>query len=59
MSIEQVEQFRKRAVQERARAERIVHPGHRQAALDLAAQYDAVACAYARLLEPTGNRSSS
>jgi hypothetical protein len=57
MSMEQVEQFRQRAAQERARAERIVHPGHRKAALDLAAQYEAVACAYARLFDPMGSRS--
>jgi hypothetical protein len=50
VSAEQVERFRKRAAQERARAERIVHPGHRKAALDLADQYEAVAGAYARLI---------
>jgi hypothetical protein len=55
MSAEQVERFRTRAVQERARAQRIVHPGHRKAALDLADQYDAVARAYARLVELGGS----
>lgn len=55
MSVEQVERFRKRAVQERARAERIAHPGHRRAALDLADQYEAVARAYARLVELGGS----
>jgi hypothetical protein len=47
---EQVERFRRRAAQERLRAERIAHPGHRKAALDLADQYKAVARAYARLI---------
>ena len=55
MSTEQVERFRTRAVQERTRAQRIVHPGHRKAALDLADQYDAVARAYARLVELGGS----
>ena len=55
MSSEQVKLFRKRAAQERARAERIAHPGHRQAALDLADQYDAVARAYARLIDLGGS----
>ncbi|HEX4738599.1 MAG TPA: hypothetical protein VH331_13665 [Allosphingosinicella sp.] len=55
MSAEQVDRFRKRATQERARAQRIAHPGHRKAALDLADQYDAVARAYARLVELGGS----
>jgi hypothetical protein len=55
MSAEQVERFRQRAAQERLRAERIAHPGHRKAALDLADQYEAVAGAYARLLELGGS----
>ena len=55
MSSEQVELFRRRAAQERARAERIAHPGHRKAALDLADQYDAVARAYARLIDLGGS----
>lgn len=59
MSAEQVERFRKRAVQERARADRIVHPGHRAAALDLADQYDAVARAYARLIELGGSMAGA
>ena len=54
MSVEQVERFQRQAVQERLRAERITHPGHRKAALDLADQYDAVARAYIRLIELGG-----
>lgn len=59
MSVEQVERFRKRAAEERARAERIVHPGHRKAALDLADQYEAVAGAYARLVALGGSMTGA
>ena len=55
MSVEQVDKFRERARQERARAAAIAHPGHKAAALKLAEQYDAVADSYARLIDLGGS----
>jgi effector-binding domain-containing protein len=55
VSVEQVEIFRQRAQQERARAAAITHPGHKAAALKLADQYDAVADSYAKLIELGGS----